>query len=346
MHDVACASAVVACAVGVHSSHCFRLAGLLHAGFCGLVWFSHHRLRAWRDVPLAHVTFCHSWDRSVWLIAGLLLLSLLIALVDDGQLVGILSAPPAGPDGEAGQSAAAPAGAVGAALGQSDREYLSLVSAAFLLTLMGAYHRLALLPPHMRMTNRGVLFAAVLHGNLDRHGGLLPTALPNFALAACLLLLGELIGYSVDHVRRWLFCEWLVAAWARKDEQNIAEIAADNRLNHVIKGRCGSACSAIDLYREMIKPHLALLPHPPPEEVTQLLVDSERHLQEAIEWCHRRQVAHVAHSTPAAAGQQLPRQAGYTHQRGSCAAQSTGGGAGCLRTYFVAGDPSRCYSAR
>jgi hypothetical protein len=239
MHDLACASAVVACAVGVHSAHSFRLIGLLYAGFCILVWCSHYRLRAWRDVPLAHVTFCHSWDRSVWLTAGLFLISTLVPVAGDRRLVDLLSGSPA----HHGDAALA------------DDEYLSLVAGAFLLILMGAYHRLALLPPHVRMTNRGVLFAAVLHGNIDRQTGLHPAALSNFALAACLLLLGELTGYSVDHVRRRLFREWLVASCAaaaaskettdqlarieasaqelrRKNELHIAEIAADKRLNH------------------------------------------------------------------------------------------------------------------
>mgnify|MGYP003689293597 FL=1 len=73
----------------------------------------------------------------------------------------------------------------------------------------------------------------------------------------------------------------------RANATNRAEMAADKRLNHVIKGRCGSAISSIDLYTSLITPHLK---HELPSELKELLVNSVAHLREAIEWCHRRQV--------------------------------------------------------
>lgn len=73
-----------------------------------------------------------------------------------------------------------------------------------------------------------------------------------------------------------------------EQERHRAEISAEQRLNHVIKGRCGSAISAIGLYRSMLTPKVK---RGIPDGADQLLLDTMTHLQEAIEWCHRRQVS-------------------------------------------------------
>jgi hypothetical protein len=70
-------------------------------------------------------------------------------------------------------------------------------------------------------------------------------------------------------------------------ERHSAEISAEQRLNHVIKGRCGSAISAIALYRNMLTPKVR---RRTPHGADQLLLDTMTSLQEAIQWCHRRQV--------------------------------------------------------
>jgi hypothetical protein len=64
-------------------------------------------------------------------------------------------------------------------------------------------------------------------------------------------------------------------------------LAADQRLNHVVKGRCGSAISAVETFRELLGPYLK---QDLPSELADLLVAPICHLREAIEWCHRRQV--------------------------------------------------------
>jgi signal transduction histidine kinase len=180
---------------------------------------------------------------------------------------------------------------------------------------MGAHHRLVALPPHIRTDNRLAVCIAVLFSNVCTKMGpegrwLSPEVLPSLGVALCVLILGELIGYSIDQVRRSLFRDTILGAAAaavieaktkarleaveasaqeleRANASNIAQMAADKRLNHVIKGRCGSAISAINLYIQLARPHQA---HDMPAEVAELLSQSVGHLQEAIEWCHRRQV--------------------------------------------------------
>lgn len=72
----------------------------------------------------------------------------------------------------------------------------------------------------------------------------------------------------------------------RKNASHRAELAADKRLNHVIKGRCGSAISAVETFNQLVGPYLKM---ELPNELSDLLVAPLTHLREAIEWCHRRQ---------------------------------------------------------
>jgi hypothetical protein len=73
----------------------------------------------------------------------------------------------------------------------------------------------------------------------------------------------------------------------RKNASNMAEMAADKRLTHVVKGRCGSAISAVETFRQLLGPYLK---SELPEEMSNLISAPLVHLREAIEWCHRRQV--------------------------------------------------------
>ena len=66
-----------------------------------------------------------------------------------------------------------------------------------------------------------------------------------------------------------------------------AELSADSRLNHIIKGCCGSAISAIDTFSQLLGPYLK---EELPPEVAGLLVAPIAKLREAIDWCQRRQV--------------------------------------------------------
>jgi tRNA isopentenyl-2-thiomethyl-A-37 hydroxylase MiaE len=55
----------------------------------------------------------------------------------------------------------------------------------------------------------------------------------------------------------------------------------------VIKGRCGSAISAVETFRQLLGPYLKT---ELPDEMSNLIKAPLSHLREAIEWCHRRQV--------------------------------------------------------
>jgi len=73
----------------------------------------------------------------------------------------------------------------------------------------------------------------------------------------------------------------------RTNAVHVAEVAADKRLNHVIKGRCGSAINAISTFRHLLEPFLN---KPLPPEMEEMLLTPMSHLREAVEWFHRRQV--------------------------------------------------------
>ena len=182
---------------------------------------------------------------------------------------------------------------------------------ALLLFIAGAQFRLVMLPPPMRMTTRVLLLGNVLLSHFDASAELfLPSTFHDFVLASGALFVGELVGYSVDHVRRKLFCDLArelhqtsdhvaraqqriermqadAAELERKNASHCAELQADKRLNHVIKGRCGSAISAVETFNQLLGPYLKA---DLPEEMANLLVAPLAHLREAIEWCHRRQV--------------------------------------------------------
>lgn len=66
-----------------------------------------------------------------------------------------------------------------------------------------------------------------------------------------------------------------------------ARLAADRRLHHVVQGGCGSAISALMSLRQLLDPYLK---QELPFDIEALLVAPISHLQEAIAWCHRRQV--------------------------------------------------------
>jgi len=76
-------------------------------------------------------------------------------------------------------------------------------------------------------------------------------------------------------------------ALERANASHVAELAADQRLHHVVKGRCGSAISAVETFRELLGPFLK---QDLSSEMADLLIAPIGDLREAIQWCHRRQV--------------------------------------------------------
>eukprot|EP00965_Chrysotila_dentata_P176135 5815720-Pleurochrysis_carterae.AAC.1 len=73
-------------------------------------------------------------------------------------------------------------------------------------------------------------------------------------------------------------------AQTRHDDANQM---ADSRLNHVIKGRCGTAVSSLHTFVEMLPQYLSV---PLPERVQRLLVAPVEQLGSVIQWCDRRQM--------------------------------------------------------
>ena len=133
--------------------------------------------------------------------------------------------------------------------------------------------------------------------------------LSDIGLCACFLAFGELVGYSFDHVRRISYVEQCERTVERKQAElriaraeaaqkmlqeqkrkQQAQRSADSRLNHMIKGRCGTARSTIAAFLAL---HEQAFGSPLTAEMIELremlkrTIDS---LGEAVEWCHRRQI--------------------------------------------------------
>ena len=182
------------------------------------------------------------------------------------------------------------------------------------ICFLGAYAALAVVhqwlvsmaPPH-RATSRVAVIVGVVLAHVDWAGAQLgPSVLEHVGLCACLLAFGELIGYSLEHVRRTSFIQrraWdeeaaksemrarRAEAQARNLEQQKgrqrAQRAADSRLNHVIKGRCGTARTAILSFLEL---HPMLSGQALAADLQDMLERTVEGLGEAVEWCHRRQI--------------------------------------------------------
>jgi len=185
-----------------------------------------------------------------------------------------------------------------------------------LLMLSGAYHRVSGAPPHATMTSRAAIILCVVVGYTDLQAKrLLPGALEKVLLAFSVMMMGELMGASIALMRRSLFRDWLINArdaasaaasaiarvaaaeenalqLSKANQQREAELAADKRLHHVVKGRCGSAINSIDSFRLLLQPYLR---EPLPPDMEEMLTAPLAHLREAVEWCHQRQVSLSSH---------------------------------------------------
>jgi len=314
-HYYACALAGCICAIGGMSSVAmWPVAAVVVPYVCALA-LGRKRLQGWASVPDAQVAFC-SWATSAGTAAG--------AVYIAGTLAGL---------SDSLSAACAPllrhlqqryrVLTLVAGLDEDDSpDSLTLLCLCMLLILCGVYLRVTVLTPSAKMGLRCVLLACVVasHTDVARHD-LSPNFVSSTVLAVCFLALGELVGYSIEHLRRTLFQGWLLEsqaaekataaaaaaakadqAQARQIEEKDAELAADKRLNHVIKGRCGSAIAAISTFRMMVGPYLRC---ELPEELELMLKAPLVHLTEAVEWCHRRQVfvqlasgTYVSHRTP------------------------------------------------
>ena len=62
--------------------------------------------------------------------------------------------------------------------------------------------------------------------------------------------------------------------------------AADSRLNHVIKGLCGSALSNLTIFANVLPQHVSTSL---PPDLEQALEGVQTSISEAVEWCHERQ---------------------------------------------------------
>ena len=186
-----------------------------------------------------------------------------------------------------------------------------LIASSLLLILCGIHQRYVLLAPRSRMLVRCVIFGCVAFNHIHiRELALAPCATSCAILTMSLLAAGEVLGYSSTLTRRSLFLFWLADAQnsartaaktfarlaaveenaielQRRNEAREAEAAADKRLAHVIKGRCGSAINSILTFRSLLH---ACLSEPLPTQMMEMLDAPVVHLAEAVAWCHRRQV--------------------------------------------------------
>ncbi|KAL1504732.1 hypothetical protein AB1Y20_008510 [Prymnesium parvum] len=151
-------------------------------------------------------------------------------------------------------------------------------------------------PPLHRKLNKCLHLMYVVLSHVDWHSSsLVDGALLHFMLHFCCLAFGQLVGYSIDSVRRDAYVKEQDAMRRMKravsvakeleHQKHLAQVQqlADSRLNHVIKGRCGTASSLVG---SVLSSHAHLLPKASQE----LLLRSIECLQQAAEWCHRREV--------------------------------------------------------
>jgi hypothetical protein len=316
MHSIATAAV---CATGIFLSPGFRPLGLLAGLWTILIWRTHRRVQSWRDSPLAYIRFCEAYSRFSFFFGAVLLSLSLVATktgheanTNAGRDSAALRSPAShatrADAGEAGSPRLLSSGSnevaspsfllsslglslssppflrgIGLTLrGTSDP--IGVVCSCLLLVLAGAHHRLVVLAPAQRMTNRVIVLVGVFASHSEEESEqLLPSAAHSFILAVCVLLMGELIGFSIDHVRRSLFRDWVLELYAahraslqaaadlermaanaqdleRKNASNMAEMAADKRLNHgelsIRTGRFGVAV-AIPLTPTVFSPAAA-----------------------------------------------------------------------------------------
>ena len=181
-----------------------------------------------------------------------------------------------------------------------------LLSACVLVD--AAHQWLVCTPPEMRAISRVALLIGASLFHLDEMRGEVSSgnALKSLALCACLLALGDLGGYTLDYARRDAFVHSQLAAHERvrvalrmreaaaernrlMEAQRLerAQRNADSRLNHVIKGRCGTARSTIAAFLQL---HRREVGHELPRALSVMLEQTIDSLDEAIQWCHRRQM--------------------------------------------------------
>lgn len=256
MHSIAATAVAAVCATGSFLSPPFRPLGLLAGLWTALIWRTHRRVQSLRDSPLAYLRFCDSYTR-LSLLFGAVFLSFSIIVTRAGldALAGPLASPRSMHYSPGGAGSPPLLMDIGLRL-RATSDPVGVVCSCLLLMLAGAHHGLVVLPPAQRVTNRVIILVGVFasHSSEEREQ-LLPSAPHSFILAACVLSMGELIGFSVDHVRRSLFRDWVLELYAahraslqaaadlrrmaanameleRKNASNKAEMAADKRLNH------------------------------------------------------------------------------------------------------------------
>jgi hypothetical protein len=212
MHSIAIMAAAVICGTGMVLSPAFRPLGVMAGLWIALIWRTHQRLRGCHDSPLTYVSFSEAYSR-LTLLFGMGFLCFSLVTSKEGQhaaetlpggapsmrfaLDGVYSSPLTTGLGSGLHATTDTAGAICGNL---------------LLMLAGAHQWLVVLPPAHRMINCVIVLVCVVsnHSHRDREGKqLLPPVAHNFILAACVLLMGELIGFSIDHVRRTLFRDWV-----------------------------------------------------------------------------------------------------------------------------------------
>jgi hypothetical protein len=276
MHSIATTAAAAVCVTGIFLSPGFFPLGLLAALWTSLIWNTHQRVQGLRDSPLAYIRFCEAYTRYYFL-SGVVFLSLSLVATKAGHDAGAprshgvrsgsgaAGSPPVLSGIDLNMSADSPPllHVIGLAL-RATSDPIGVACSCLLLMLGGAHHRLVVLPPAQRMTNRLIVLLCVFASHSeDESEQLLPSAAHSFILAACVLLMGELFGFSIDHVRRSLFKDWVLELYAahrsslqaatvleslaanaldleRRNASNMAEMAADKRLNH------GTLCGTLE----------------------------------------------------------------------------------------------------
>jgi predicted small integral membrane protein len=306
-HCYHCFAAICICALSIHYCPATLPMGVVVIPYACVLWLARLRVRAYTSVPRA-VSELGAWQTFSALLAGA---CFCFNAVRNASCRSAQSSPELA-------SCHAAILKFGHAEGQPEEARLGvgmnsvgIVCVALLLMLSGAYHRVSVVAHNATVTSRTTIILCVAVGYTDlQHGLLLPGALEKTLLAFMVMMIGELIGASITVMRRSLFREWIINAreaasvaaaanarvaaaeenalqLGRVNKQREAELAADKRLNHVVKGRCGSAINSIDSFRLLLQPYLR---QPLPPDLEGMLTAPLTHLAEAVEWCHRRQV--------------------------------------------------------
>lgn len=226
LHLCIAVGAMVIGATGAYLSPSFRTVGLLGALFAACIGDAHRQKRRGHDDVSDHLLFCRHYTFFRNLLIVVFVAIALLPLDSERLLLRAspadMSSPPQRLEAQGQQDAMLLF--KGSDGGGGFTDLVGLVCGAMLIVLAVVHHRLVVLPPPTRMTNRFVLLVGVACSQFDVERALLkPTVIPVFVLAVCVLMVGELVGFSVDQCAATL----VLMSYTRNHEPTL-----DRQLSH------------------------------------------------------------------------------------------------------------------